>query len=35
MLETFTLRDGDTLIEVVPARGALVTRLRVAGREVL
>jgi len=35
MLETFTLRDGDTLIEVVPARGALVTRLLVAGREVL
>ncbi|MCC7000333.1 MAG: aldose epimerase [Deltaproteobacteria bacterium] len=35
VLETFTLRDGDTLVEVVPARGALVTRLRVAGREVL
>jgi galactose mutarotase-like enzyme len=34
-LERIELRHGDVLAEVVPARGALVTRLSVAGTEVL
>jgi galactose mutarotase-like enzyme len=33
--ETVTLRDDDTLVELVPARGAIVTRFRVGPRELL
>jgi galactose mutarotase-like enzyme len=32
---TVTLRDGDTELEVVPERGAIVSRLTVAGQELL
>lgn len=37
IFETYTLRDAqaDSLVEVVPARGALCTRMRARGREVL
>ncbi|MCW5803073.1 MAG: hypothetical protein KIT31_11860 [Deltaproteobacteria bacterium] len=35
MLETITLRSGDVEAEVVPARGAIVSALRVDGRDVL
>jgi galactose mutarotase-like enzyme len=34
-LETHTLRDGDSRVEVIPSRGALVTRMTVAGDDVL
>src|SRR3954468_11585624 len=35
MFETVTLRHGDVEVEVVPARGAIVSALRVRGRDVL
>jgi galactose mutarotase-like enzyme len=34
-MDTLTLVSGETLVELVPARGALVTRLAVAGVELL
>jgi galactose mutarotase-like enzyme len=34
-LETHTLGDGDSRVEVIPSRGALVTRMTVAGDDVL
>jgi galactose mutarotase-like enzyme len=35
VMDTITLTEGDTRVEIVPARGALVTRLVVKGQELL
>jgi galactose mutarotase-like enzyme len=34
-LETYVLEDGEARVEVIPSRGALVTRMNVAGDELL
>ena len=35
VMDTITLTEGDTRVEIAPARGALVTRLVVKGQELL